>query len=499
MGQKPTSCKRTDQDTGERAHKRSHLHALYVDLDGTLVQTDTLWESVIRLLARRPWLLLIMPVWLAGGPARFKDEVARRVTLSPGTLPYNTAVLDFLRMQRAQGRSVVLATGAHRRIAEDVASHLGVFDTVLASDVRRNLKAHHKLAAIREHSEDGRFDYLGDHHSDVPIWEAAGGALVVGDSPSLHRRLNGRCKVVCSFSTPSSLWGGLFRVMRLHQWVKNLLLLVPLALAHKVDEPRAWAAGLLAVLGFCLCASSVYVLNDLLDLETDRRHPDKRRRPIAAGALSIPSALLAAAVLAAVGVGLCVLLLPAFYTALLVLYMALATAYSFWLKRVIVLDVLMLAGLYTYRVLVGGVAVEVPISNWLLAFSMFFFLSLAFIKRYADIHRVERDGATSEGEPPTSVPYKGTDVELLRVLGPSAGYLSVLVLALYIQSDAVTPLYTRPDMLWLVCPCLLYWITRVWVIAHRGEMTSDPIVFAITDTVSYGVGAAVLAIGVAAA
>jgi len=284
------------------------------------------------------------------------------------------------------------------------------------------------------------------------------------------------------------------RALRVHQWVKNFLVFVPLLMAHLVFDRDRLAAAACAFAAWCLCASGVYLFNDLLDLEADRSHPRKRSRPLASGALAARAAVPAAAVLVAAGLALAFLLLPAAFGAMLLIYLALTSLYSAHLKRRPVLDVLVLAGLYSLRVLSGGYATSVPVSPWLLAFSMFLFLSLAFVKRYTEL----RD----EGAGEASLARRGyarEDTELLRSFGAASGYLSVLVLALYInQSREVTQLYRRPELLWLAGPCLLYWLTRVWLLAHRGRLHEDPVVFTVRDPVSYIVGAVMAALIVAA-
>ncbi len=278
--------------------------------------------------------------------------------------------------------------------------------------------------------------------------------------------------------------------LRVHHWVKNLLVFVPLVMSHQLGDPRRLAAACAAFAAFCLCVSACYLLNDLIDLEADRAHPHKRRRPIAAGRLSIPAALAASAALLVSGTGLSLVFLPPLFTAEVLAYAAASTVYSLVIKRLPILDVMFLAGFYAYRVFAGGTAVGVPISPWLLAFSMFFFLSLAFLKRFTDLRDADGRGA---GDPrPDRRAYAVSDLDLFRSLGVAAGYVSVLVLALYVRSDDVTGLYPRAAVLWLVCPCLLYWLTRAWLVAHRGRMHHDPIVFAFTDPASYVVGALVV-------
>ncbi|MCI0570121.1 MAG: UbiA family prenyltransferase, partial [Myxococcaceae bacterium] len=353
---------------------------LVVDLDGTLVRTDTLHETFLLLLKRAPWTaLLLVPLWLLrGGKAHLKAELARRVELDAAHLPYHEALLDYVREERARGRRVVLATAADRRIAEAVAAHLGLFDEVLASDGRTNLSGARKLAALRERLGPGvPFEYAGNDEVDLTLWRESARAVLVGGSAALRRRAEVLGRPLRHFAQPGVSVRRWVKAVRVHQWAKNVLVFVPLVAAHRVQDAGALVQAVLAFAVFSLCASSVYVLNDLLDLPSDRRHPTKRRRPFAAGDLSIETGLLAAPVLFVAAFGLSALLLPPAFTLLLAGYYATTLAYTLWLKQVLVLDVLVLAGLYTLRIFGGSLSVQVPTSSWLFSFSMFLFLSLA--------------------------------------------------------------------------------------------------------------------------
>jgi 4-hydroxybenzoate polyprenyltransferase len=269
--------------------------------------------------------------------------------------------------------------------------------------------------------------------------------------------------------------------LRPHQWAKNLLLLVPLLAAHRAADTAALRAALLGAVDFCLCASAMYVLNDLLDLEADREHPRKSLRPFASGELSVATGLALSAALLAAGVAIS-LTLPAKFQLALAAYCALALAYSFILKRLLLLDALALAGLYTLRIIAGGAATNVALSFWLLLFSVFLFLSLAFVKRYAeleDLRRRQRLQALGRG-------YHVEDLAVLWSFGTVSGYLSVLVLALYINSPEIQALYRHPKAVWMLCVLVLYWISRVWMTAHRGGMHDDPVLYALRDRVSLG-------------
>jgi 4-hydroxybenzoate polyprenyltransferase len=463
---------------------------LCVDLDGTLLATDSLHELAIALAWQRPLDLFRIPGWLAGGRARLKARLAERVSLDPARLPYRDEVLDALRAARAEGRPCVLVTAADRRVAEAVAAHLGLFAEVLASDGTANLKGRHKAERLTARFGRGGFEYLGDAAADLPVWEAAGAASLVAPREGLRRQVAARLPVERTLgarSGPGARLRTWLRELRVHQWVKNLLLVLPLLASHRFDEPALWLLSAVAFASFSLCSSAVYVWNDLADLGADRAHPSKRRRPFASGELSVAAGFLAAPLLLAAALALAAAALPSRFAAALGVYVLANVVYSFWLKRVAIADVVLVAALfYTLRVVAGGIAVAVVPSPWLLAFCLFFFLSLAFLKRYVDVRRVaEAGGGRVPGRD-----YEASDLALLASMGPAAGYLAVVILALYIQSENVARLYRSPDLLWVATPLAAYWVSRIWLLAHRGQMHDDPVVFAVRDPVTWAVGAA---------
>lgn len=465
---------------------------LYVDLDGTLIATDLLWESFFELARRRPWELWRVPLWVLGGRARLKQELADRVQLDVEALPYRPEVLEYVRSARAQGRSTVLATASEGRFARAVAEHLGLFDDVIATEDGVNRKGAAKLAAIQAHSPSRRFDYIGDSRADLPLWRAAERAIVAAPGAGvmgLLRQEGKSCESLRSSEPAAKPW---WKALRPHQWAKNVLIFVPLVTAHKLTQWPYLLPALLGFVAFCLVASAVYILNDLLDLPSDRRHAQKRFRPLAAGELAIPHALVLMVGLLVAALGMC-WALPWKFGLVLLGYVLLTTAYSALLKRKLMVDVLCLAGLYTVRILAGGAASAIVISPWLMAFSLFFFLSLAFAKRYTELD----SAGAAEGKLPGRG-YLPEDIELIRTLGPTSGYISVLVACLYLNSPDVRSLYQHPFVLWLVCPLLLYWITRLWFLAQRHQLPHDPVLFAVRDRHSYVVGALVAVLLVAA-
>lgn len=450
---------------------------LCVDLDGTLLRSDLLLESVLLLVSRNPLFLFALPWWLLRGKAALKQEISSRVELDPRHLPYDSRVVEQLRSNPHRLR--VLCTASDARLANAVSEHLGVFDLVLASDGTTNLAGKQKADELAERFGERGFDYAGNHSVDVPVWRRARRAWVVNASDRLAARAAGVCEVAGHLPHEHSSLRAWIKAIRIHQWLKNLLVFVPLLASHRLLEPTALTSSALAFIAFCLCASGVYLLNDLLDLSSDRQHPRKRLRPFASGALPLLHGMAATPLLTVAGLSIAFLVSPSFM-AVLAGYYALTLAYSLRLKRVVMVDVVLLAALYTLRIIGGAIALDSVLSFWLLAFSMFLFLSLAMVKRYAELSVMladGRNGASGRG-------YNVEDLPLLQSLGAASGYLAVLVLALYINSPESLALYSRPQALWLLCPVLLYWVSRVWVIAHRGRMNDDPVVFAARDRTS---------------
>lgn len=455
------------------------LPPLVVDLDGTLIKTDLLVESVCSLLRQGPLSLFALPVWLLKGRAHLKREIAQRVQLDPALLPYRTELVDYLRAEHEKGRAIVLATASDERFAGQVADHLRVFDTVLASDGITNLAAERKRERLVAQFGEKGFDYVGNESRDLAVWSSARKAIVVNPKPRLKRAVVKVTLVESVFEEPSVSVGEYVRALRPQQWLKNILIFVPLFAAHLFTEPVLVATTVVAFMAFCCCASSGYLINDLCDLPADRHHPSKRLRPFASGRLPPVYGLAMAPALVVLG---CLLswLVSWLLVGFLLLYLTLTVAYSLRLKKVLLLDVFLLACFYTLRIIAGGIAAAVPLSVWLLAFSMFLFLSLAFVKRYAELvimRSVDGDHAQARS-------YELSDAELLAFEGTASGYAAVLVLSLYIASGAVKVLYSTHLILWLVCPMLLYWIGYLWMVAHRGKMHHDPLVFAVRDGTS---------------
>ncbi|MGB7191434.1 MAG: UbiA family prenyltransferase [Acidobacteriaceae bacterium] len=458
------------------------MRPLCVDLDGTLVKSDTLVDSLLLLARGQPLEAARAPLWLRGGKAAFKARVAARVTLDVEHLPWNREVLKYLAGQRAAGRRLYLVTGADASVAQRVADHLGLFDGVLASDGATNRTGKHKLAGLRERFADG-FDYIGNARPDGAVLAGCGEAMVANPTRSLRAMIrSGRIPVSRRFEDRAGGVRSFLRAIRLHQWAKNVLIFVPLLLAH-VFRITEFLNATLAFACFSLCASATYVINDLLDIESDRRHAKKRLRPFAAGDLSAGTGIAIVVIFLAAGFAGAVFL-PRGYMLWLAAYVVTTLAYSLRLKQVVLVDVLILSGLYTLRLLAGAAAVEVRISHWFAAFAIFLFLSLAIVKRFSELQNVRAQGgllANGRG-------YLLTDIEQLRSFGTVCGLASVVIFALYISGGDVEGLYGHPARMWLIVPLLIWWIFRVWLLASRGEMNEDPVIFALTDRMSLLIG-----------
>lgn len=459
---------------------------LVIDLDGTLLRSDLLLETGMAFVRGQPLQLLRPFSWLSKGKACLKEGLALATQLDVSVLPYDPEVIAFIEAERGSGRRVVLATASHHSLAERIAEHLKLFDQVLATGGELNLSAHRKRDLLVEHYGEQGFDYAGNSQDDMPIWASARQAYVVNPESGVERRARAQGNVEqVLYSNPARLKDWL-KALRLHQWLKNILIFVPLLAAHQLANPLMLWQGILAFLLFGLCASSVYLLNDLLDLADDRHHHSKRHRPFAAGRLSIKSGLIAFPALLVAAFAGAAWLLPWQFAAVLLAYYILTLAYSLSLKRRMAVDVIVLAMLYTVRIIAGAAAFGLALTFWVLAFSMFIFLSLALVKRYAELLEAKRKGNT---EKIRGRGYYPEDLGMIASLGASSGYLSVMVLALYIRDQATTMLYSQPQIIWLACPLLLFWVTRVWMLTHRGLMHDDPVVFAFRDRISLAIGA----------
>jgi 4-hydroxybenzoate polyprenyltransferase/phosphoserine phosphatase len=463
-----------DVDRGRSPHRPA---VVCVDLDGTLIAGDLFFESALLLVTQRPWLIVMLVAWTLRGKAHLKRQIALRVAIRADELPYRAEILEQLRTAHARGDRLVLATGSDEIYARQVCDHLGFFAHVMGSDGRSNLTGRRKARRLVEEFGEGQFHYFGNDWSDVSVWRVAASATVVAAPSRLVRYARARLNMRESLSERPSRVKAMLRAMRPHQWAKNLLIFVPLITSHQLGNVEKLAAAAMAFVAFGFCASAIYIVNDLLDIQSDRAHPRKRFRPFAAGDLSVPTGAVMAAGLLVLSASVAAALGSAAYAAVLAVYLVTTTLYSVRLKREPVLDVFVLASLYVVRVIGGAMAIDVELSNWLLGFGLFIFLSLAFVKRYTEL-------VAQNGNMPGRG-YTAGDHAWMISIGISAGYMAVVILALYVDSNDVAALYTRPRALWLLCPVILFWITRMWFRAGRQQVHDDPVLEALRDPVSY--------------
>ena len=472
---------------------------LCVDLDGTLIHTDCLFETLIGAIRQNPLVLFQVIGWLIKGRPTLKAELAKRFLPDPALLPWNEPVVEYVKREKKNGRKILLVTASDERVARGISDYVGLFDEVAASNGEKNLKSHQKAKHLEALFGKKGFDYIGNEGCDLAIWRLAGKALLAHEEKSLENkaRKEGLQTESIGPKRPTRI-KAILKACRPHQWAKNLLLFLPILTAHLYLDGGLLAKGGLAFVAMGLCASVVYLMNDLLDLESDRIHESKKKRPFASGDLPLHVGLLLLPILFLASFGLAAGLVNLTFAMMLGGYFVSTCAYSFHLKQRILVDVFMLSGLYSLRIWMGStIACEtgetigqdaIEISHWLITFSSLIFLSLAMAKRYSELHNLSlRKIKQTSGRS-----YRVDDMHLIAQFGTISGYLAALVLALYVSSEKSISLYSRPAVLWMICPLLLYWISRVWLITCRGKMREDPVVFAVRDKVSYLVGMLIL-------
>ncbi len=449
---------------------------LCVDMDGTLLKTDLLFESLLKLVKQNPLFIFLVFIWLLKGKAYMKSQIAERVYIAAHTLPYNQEVIEYI---KRNSRKTILVTGSNWRLAAEVAEHLGIFHDVIASDEHINLTKSNKRNHLVDRFGENGFDYIGNDKDDWAVWTAARNVLIVSKDNKYLRETQKIFTPTKVFKLPGITFRDFIKAIRVHQWVKNLLIFIPFLLEHQLNNFSDIRVLLLGFFCLSFLASFTYIINDLLDLESDRQNETKKLRAFASGKLSIKQGLAIMVLLFAAVIAMTPLL-PTSFLLVLGAYFISTLSYSFYFKSVAMLDVCVLASLYTLRVIGGGFAIDSELSFWLLAFSMFFFLSLALAKRVSELENLKQQQRQSSN----GRSYQVVDLPMLTSAGVSSGILSIAVVALYINGEKVLQMYPLPQALWLICPLLLYWIGRVWMITARGEMHEDPILFAIRDHTS---------------
>ena len=457
---------------------------LFVDLDGTLIKSDLLFECLVPIIKNYFYAIFLAPFWLLKGKAYLKDKFSDLVSINPEILPYNNNVLEYIRKEKENGSKIILATASNIKLAKSISDYLGIFDDVIASSKEENLKGKNKLNKIKLYIENNNtnkeFSYIGDSEADVKIFNETNIPIVVGNKNVFNKIKSKNDKTTFVDGENDFSLKKFFKMIRTYQWVKNFLIFLPLILAHKFLDVNLLLKALVAFFSFSFLASSVYIINDIMDVESDRIHPSKKNRPIASGAVKISSALKVVFILMPLSFIISIFLGKEFLFVLLT-YFITTSCYSFYLKKIMLVDILILSLLYTVRIFAGGVSLNIYLSPWLFMFSMFFFFSLACAKRYSELYAVRnnlQDEIKGRG-------YQAQDLEQIQIFGSSSGYIAILIFALYIQSEISMKLYKTPSFFWALCPIMLYWISRVWLLSHRGQMTQDPIIFALKDKVSY--------------
>jgi 4-hydroxybenzoate polyprenyltransferase/phosphoserine phosphatase len=462
--------------------------ALIIDLDGTLILSDTLAENFIEALFTAPRQLLLSSFKMLKGRAALKETVASVMALDPSCLLYREEIVELARSAKAEGRKIYLVTAAHQSIADAVSAYLGIFDGAKGSDGNVNLKGVNKLAWLQDTFSDG-FIYVGDSAADIKIWEAAEVAILVGDGVRFAKKLKSKSNIETLVPRELKSIKDWISELRIHQWTKNLLLFIPLLLSHLTTDLKSVGITVAAFLMLSLIASGTYVINDLADLKADRAHPTKRNRAIASGRIGAMTGF-------TVGIGLIVcglvasLLIGLSFSVLVAVYLSLTLLYSFKLKRVPLLDVTMIGVLFTIRVLMGtSIHPTLSYSPWLTSFSVCFFFSLAMAKRHVEVLRAGSSGVSSIG----GRGYKATDWPLTLAYGVATSLGSIIIMLLFIALDAGSAnTYSKPVWLYLAPAGMFLWTQRIWLLSHRMELNDDPIIFAIRDRVSYLIGLLIL-------
>lgn len=466
---------------------------LCVDLDGTLLKTDLLYESAIYLLKKNFFYIFLIPFWLLKGRYYLKFKLLEYVSPTIISMPYNESVLNFVKKEKVKGRKIVMVTATAQHLAEKVADFLGLFDEVIGSKDGINLLGPNKANHLINRFGDNKFDYIGDSFKDLVVWRHSRFALVVTDNPKLIESAKKVSDVSELFFEQKNSLKVILKQIRVHQWVKNILIFLPALLGHKTGLAD-YGNAVWGFFAFSFIASAIYVINDLADIESDRNHPNKRNRPAASGQIKLLTCLKLIPLLLAGGFLISILALDTNFTLILIVYTIITVLYSFKLKKMYLLDIMTLSLLYTVRLVAGGIASGTEISTWLFSFSLFIFLSLGAMKRYTELKGlIDANKTKTRGRD-----YYVEDIPLISTIGISAGIVSTLVFTLYIDNPDVLQLYNSPFYLYLITPVVLYWILRMWFIAHRGLMDDDPIVFGLKDKASYAVALVILIIALGA-
>ncbi len=451
---------------------------LCVDCDNSLIATDLLYEACFLLIKQNFVKLFLIPIWLLKGKAYLKAQLAENVVFNFGSLPYRPEVLKIINDAKKEQRAIVLATASPKKWADGVAAHLNCFTQVISTEGGINLSAKNKADKLVYLFGNLGYEYIGDSSDDIIVWKHALKATVVNKKNILLKKVPQYNQAnITHIKPPAATIKSYFKAIRVHQWLKNALIFVPLLASHQFLEGDLIYKALLAFIAFSFCASSVYILNDLLDLESDRQHHSKNKRPFASGVIPILNGAILTPILLGIAIYISFKFLPPLFDLTLIIYYVMTLAYSVKLKQQVIVDVLMLSALYTIRILAGAAATNVVPSFWLLEFSLFTFLSLALVKRYTEMATaLEKNKSTASGRG-----YYTEDLSVLMAIGVGSAMCSVMVFSLYINSETADALYPSKYWLWGVIPFILYWNSRLWMKTRRKEIPDDPVLFAVYD------------------
>ncbi len=450
---------------------------LCVDLDGTLIKSDMMFESMAILIKSNPIYLLMIPIWFIKGKLYLKEQLFNRVQIDIDTMPLNDEIVNFLINEKKSGRTILLVTASLQYYADKYKEKFNFLDEAIGSKDGINLSAKYKAEYLKGRFGDKNYDYIGDSHKDLVVWSFAQNALIVSDNTILINKAKEITNIAETWGrTNTPKYKIIFKQLRIYQWVKNLLIFLPALLAHSL-EFNIYFQLLLSFLSFSFVASSIYIFNDLMDLNSDRKHKIKKNRPLAAGNFRISDAFVYTILLMTIGIMIGVFINISFIIVLLI-YLITTYLYSIYLKRIYIVDIITLALLYTMRIIAGSATSGFIISEWLAAFALFFFFSMGALKRFTELKN-------SKNEKLSGRAYIADDMNIVQIMGICSSMISVLVMVLYINSNTISQLYSNPKILYLIIPILLHWNMRVWVLADRSMMNEDPIVFSIKDKYSY--------------
>lgn len=460
----------------------NHQLPLFVDLDGTLIKSDWMLEAILAMVSNKPTSIFQIALWLTKGRSNLKQHLAEAVTIDIASLPINREFFEFLKEEKSNARELILISASDQKAVTAVSDHYDLFDAAIGSDGTINLKSEAKLARIQKYVEGGGFSYAGNSAADLAVWQGADEIIVVNAESSIAEKaksLDTEQQPILEFDKPPTLLPRLLKAMRPHQWLKNFLIFLPLILSHQLGEPDLLMLTVLAFVSFSLCASSVYFLNDLLDIESDRLHNSKSKRPFAAGTLPLEYGVFGAPLLFLLSLVFASLVGVQFF-AVLIGYSLITCLYSLYLKRLYLLDVVTLSLLYTLRIIAGSAAIAITTTDWLIAFSGFLFLGLALLKRTTELRNLVIDGQVST----RGRDYNTDRLLVVAVLGIMSSAASILVFMVYISAANITYLYSSPALLWAICPLLIAMLARVWLKSYAGTLDEDPVLFASHDRLS---------------